>query len=205
MNRVELLLAVDELDDLIHHRGRPVPLSDRQVTVDRGRLTALAARLSAQDADLGPALEQRVRALQELVAAAKPVPLTDRVRLDKEAMYEALDEIRGGVAEERRSALAEPARRLVNAVDELSAAVLEGRLDRDRLMALAMQVSVPRSADLGPAADRAPDLHERVRDLQELVAAAKPGRFTDRVRVDKKAVLAICNAIRADVMGPDEP
>jgi hypothetical protein len=201
MNRAELLLAVDRLDDFVHHQGRPVPLSD-QVTLDGGRLTALAGQLSG--ADLSPALDERVRELQALVAAAKRVPLTDRVRIDQWALFECCDNIRGGVAEEQRSALAEPARRLVNAVDELSAAVLEGRLDRDRLAALAMQVSVPRSADLGPAAERAPALHERVRELQDLVAAAKPGRFTDRARVDEKAVLAICDAIRADLLDTGE-
>jgi hypothetical protein len=196
-SRAELLMAVDRLDDLVHNAQR-VPLRE-QVIVDREELAALAEQLSPQEVGgLGPALDE----LQDVLAAAKPVPLTDRVRLDMADVYECCDTIRAAVAEERLSTLTEPARRLYEAVVALQAEIaIHGRIERDRLAALALQVSVPRSADLGPAAERTADLHERVRELQAVIAAAKPSRFGDRVRVDRSAVSSICEAIQTYVLG----
>ena len=45
-----------------------------------------------------------IERLEELLANARPIPLTDQVRVDKEGIYEVLDQIRATIPEEIKRA-----------------------------------------------------------------------------------------------------
>jgi len=93
---VDILIAVDALDDLMHS-APAVPLTD-QVRV---KPDELHDRVSDVLDHLSPEQRERANAaglveeLEALVQTAKPVPLTGQVRVDKDRMYELLDRLRG--------------------------------------------------------------------------------------------------------------
>ena len=88
--------AIDFLDDLVHN-AKPVPLTD-QVRLQRDELREAVAAI---DAALAPDVRRRAEAegllerLEAIVEGAKPVPLTEQVRFDKDDLYEVLDALRG--------------------------------------------------------------------------------------------------------------
>ena len=135
------LQPIDELDDLIHD-ARPVPLTG-QVRVDREKLMALVARVRAgagqdriatraeiereqreRQAAAGAALDR----LGSVVEGALPVPLTSQVRLQPQAVREALTELHANA----------PAELLALAVE------LERLLDRAQPVPLTDYVRVER-------------------------------------------------------------
>jgi hypothetical protein len=90
---MDLLVAIDTLDDLVHN-ARTVPLTD-QVRVERDELRQAVEQVHASlPPDAEAATADPLGRLDDLVAAAKPVPLTDQVRIDRDALYEALDGLR---------------------------------------------------------------------------------------------------------------
>lgn len=100
---MDLLIAIDSLDDLVHN-ARAVPLSD-QVRMPRGRLEAAVRDVyDTLPADLPTRLEAEglLERLDTLARDAKPLPLTDQVRVDKDELYEILDAIRRLVGPGRR-------------------------------------------------------------------------------------------------------
>jgi hypothetical protein len=92
---VDLLIAIDTLDDLVHE-AKAVPLTD-QVRMKHDELRRHAG--DVLDA-LSP--QQRARAeaeglperLETVLRDAKPVPLTDQVRIGKDEIYAILDALR---------------------------------------------------------------------------------------------------------------
>ena len=100
---MDLLVAIDCLDDLVHN-ARAVPLTD-QVRLPLDRLES--AVRDVHDS-LPPDVRTRLEAegllerLDTLARDAKPVPLTEQVRFDKDELYEILDAIRGQIGPESR-------------------------------------------------------------------------------------------------------
>ena len=97
------LVAIDSLDDLVHN-ARAVPLTGQV----RMPLEQLETAVRQVHETLPPELRARLEAegllgrLDTLARDARPVPLTDQVRIDKDALYEILDAIRRLVGPERR-------------------------------------------------------------------------------------------------------
>jgi hypothetical protein len=102
---MEILVAIDHLDEVVHS-ARIVPLTD-SVRVDARALRAATERLrraagatfGAPPAFAGPTAEvfELVGAVEALAGAAKRVPFTKQVRVDREPLYEALDRLRAVV------------------------------------------------------------------------------------------------------------
>jgi hypothetical protein len=96
---MDVLVAIDNLDDLVHN-APSVPLTD-QVRLAPERLEAAVAQLHAT---LPPDVRARAEGegllerLDAVVASAKPVPLVDQVRVDKEALYDVLDGLRAAIS-----------------------------------------------------------------------------------------------------------
>ena len=76
--------------------------------------------------------------LDDLVHNAKPVPLTDQVRVDKEEIYDILDQMRATIPEEIKQArwiVKERQEMLAEAKREAERIVKEGRERQERLIA----------------------------------------------------------------------
>ena len=92
---MDLATAIDHLDDLVHH-AKPVPLTDQV----RLRPDELREAVAAIDAALPPDVRRRAEAqgllerLHAVVRQARPLPLVDRVRFDKDELYAVLDALR---------------------------------------------------------------------------------------------------------------
>lgn len=95
---VDLLVAIDVLDDLIHS-ARPVPLT-RLVRLEQEDLTAAISDIrSATSAERIPFNESRefllmLDGLERLAAEAPQIPFTSQIRCDREAIYDQLDQLR---------------------------------------------------------------------------------------------------------------
>src|ERR1700685_1426088 len=75
--------------------------------------------------------------LDDLVHNAKPVPLTDQVRVDKEEIYDILDQMRATIPEEIKQArwiVKERQEMLAEAKREAERSVKEARERQDRLI-----------------------------------------------------------------------
>jgi hypothetical protein len=88
---VEILVAIDDLDDLLH-KAKPRLMHRTQVHVDRDAYTAAVARLRAGIAInlpdvVAPAVAEPIGRLERIAAAAEG----DRITLDREAAYDELD------------------------------------------------------------------------------------------------------------------
>jgi hypothetical protein len=102
---VELLEAIDGLDDLVHG-GKRRTLHAGEVLVERGALLAAVARLrAAVETDLpdvvAPAVTAPLGRLERICADA-PERRGGRVALDREAVYDELDTARAVVGEDIR-------------------------------------------------------------------------------------------------------
>src|SRR3984893_16722255 len=85
--------------------------------------------------------------LDDLVHNAKPVPLTDQVRVDKEEIYDILDQMRATIPEEIKQA-----RWLVRAAQEMVAEAQRGargivREARERQERLVSEEEIPKQAE----------------------------------------------------------
>ena len=100
--RVEILEAIDNLDDLLH-RAKPRPLDRSQVRIDRDAYTAAVARLRAAiQTDLpdvvAPAVAEPIGLLERRAAAADG----GRITLERDKVYDELDLARAVVVEDIR-------------------------------------------------------------------------------------------------------
>ncbi len=103
--------------------------------------------------------------LDDLVHNAKPVPLTDQVRVDKEEIYDILDQMRATIPEEIKQArwiVKERQEMLAEAKREAERIIKEGR---DRQEQLVSQEEVTRQAER-EAEDIVGDAQAREREIR---------------------------------------
>ena len=103
--------------------------------------------------------------LDDLVHNAKPVPLTDQVRVDKEEIYDILDQMRATIPEEIKQArwiVKERQEMLAEAKREAERIIKEGR---DRQEQLISQEEVTRQAER-EAEDIIGDAQAREREIR---------------------------------------
>ncbi|MFM8560690.1 MAG: ATPase [Solirubrobacterales bacterium] len=103
--------------------------------------------------------------LDDLVHNAKPVPLTDQVRVDKEEIYDILDQMRATIPEEIKQArwiVKERQEMLAEAKREAERIITEGR---DRQEQLISQEEVTRQAER-EAEDIIGDAQAREREIR---------------------------------------
>jgi hypothetical protein len=205
---MEILLAIDDLDDLIHS-SPVVPLSD-QVRIDRQALRAAADRLRPAATDLfglmpprtGPIADvfAAIDEVEALVGAARPIPLTTQVRIDLERVYDQLDRLRAAcpaaIMEQQGPAEPPPPTRwsdTLAALDALAELVHEAepvrsarwlRVDAAALRDASQRLRAEAAKAIEPAdGDGIADLRAAIDELDGHVAAAKPMRRSSDVRV----------------------
>ena len=103
--------------------------------------------------------------LDDLVHNAKPVPLTDQVRVDKEEIYDILDQMRATIPEEIKQArwiVKERQEMLAEAKREAERIIKEAREKQDHLIS---QEEVTRQAERG-AEDILEDARSREREIR---------------------------------------
>jgi len=105
---VEILVAIDYLDDIVHAAKQRPLRGPSQVRVERAAFIAGVARLRAAIATdlpdvVAPRLAEPIGRLERIGAEA-PVK-GDRLMLDSEAVYDQLDEARRLAAEDLRRQL----------------------------------------------------------------------------------------------------
>ena len=101
--------------------------------------------------------------LDDLIHNAKPVPLTDQVRVDKEEIYDILDQMRATIPEEIKQArwiVKERQEMLAEAKREAERVIKEAREKQDQLIS---QEEVTRQAERG-----AEDIIEDARGRERL-------------------------------------
>ena len=103
--------------------------------------------------------------LDDLIHHAKPVPLTDQVRVDKEEIYDILDQMRATIPEEIKQArwiVKERQEMLAEAKREAERVIKEAREKQDQLIS---QEEVTRQAERG-AEDILEDARSREREIR---------------------------------------
>ena len=110
--------------------------------------------------------------LDDLVHNARPVPLTDQVRIDREEVYDLLDQMRATIPEEIKQArwiVKERQEMLAEAKREAERIVREAREQQSRLIA---------DEEITKQAERAADeiLNTLEVNLQKFLAAVQRGR-----------------------------
>ena len=103
--------------------------------------------------------------LDDLIHNAKPVPLTDQVRVDKEEIYDILDQMRATIPEEIKQArwiVKERQEMLAEAKREAERVIKEAREKQDQLIS---QEEVTRQAERG-AEDIIEDARGREREIR---------------------------------------
>ena len=216
---MEILRATDRLDDFIHN-APSVPYTD-QVRVDKRELHDLVRRVRAEATTLFGSEPERsgpigqvldaLDGLDELVAAAKGVPLTDQVRVNKERMFEPMDRLRASApyaAEQSAgategsppawSAVLEDVDALEDRIREferrfnpwwkIDASVLRDGLARVRISAT-QNLGPPGGPSLAPLAD----FYAALDELDALVGDAG---HADRVRVRSIPLLVLVDRLR---------
>jgi hypothetical protein len=201
---VEILVAIDALDDLLHNAGR-VPLTG-QARINPEALGAAVARIRRAHVEtfgMLPGTDPPVAATSRLVAEleaiaaeAPAVPLTSQVRVDQEAVLDRLDTLRAELPAAIRSIGGTPppppkeTGELLVAIDALDDAVHRAR-------------SVPLTEQVRFKPDDLRELVARVRatvdgerltpaldELDAIIARARPVPLTDHVRIPKKELRA---------------
>jgi hypothetical protein len=203
---VEILVAIDALDDMVH-MAPEVPLTDsvRHDEADlkagvervRSEATALFGGEPGRQGAIGEVFDA-LAGLDDQVAHAKAVPLTDQVRVNRERLYEGLDRLRAALPpaiEQRGSPGAVPPRwsAVLDAVDALERRMHD--YERSLIPWMAIEAGVLREASarvrvaatqsLGPPGrprDPVTDLFAALDELDALVGVAPA---TDRVRVSR--------------------
>src|SRR5215210_647974 len=92
---MELLAAVDALDELVDRAGR-IPLTDGA----RIRAEEFDAAVERIRSAAAPPVAELRRALEDLRAATRPIPLTSKLAVSRTRVQDALDRIRMAVAGE---------------------------------------------------------------------------------------------------------
>jgi hypothetical protein len=134
--------------------------------------------------------------LDDQIHTAKPVPLTDQVRVDKEEIYDILDQMRATVPEEIKQArwiVKERQEMLAEAKREAERIIKESREEQARLISKAEEIvedarAREREIRLG-AEDYADDILNTLEiNLQKFTAAVQRGR--DRLQGREEAEVA---------------
>jgi vacuolar-type H+-ATPase subunit H len=131
--------------------------------------------------------------LDDLVHNAKGVPMTDQVRVDKEEIYDILDQMRATIPEERQEMLAEAKREAERIVKEA----------RDRQAQLVGEQEVTKQAERA-AEDIIEDARAREREIR-LGAEDYADEILNTLEVNLSKFIAAVQRGRERLQGKDEP
>src|ERR671927_11384 len=132
--------------------------------------------------------------LDDTVHNAKPVPLTDQVRVDKEEIYDILDQMRATIPEEIKQA-----RWIVKERQEMLA---EAKRERERQEQLVSQQEVTRQAERA-AEDIIEDARAREREIR-LGAEDYADEILNTLEVNLSKFIAAVQRGRERLQGKDE-
>jgi cell division septum initiation protein DivIVA len=140
--------------------------------------------------------------LDDLVHNAKPMPLTDQVRVDKEEIYDLLDQMRATIPEEIKQArwiVKERQEMLAEAKREAERIVKEARDRQDRLVS---EEEVTKEAER-VAEDIIDDAHAREREIR-LGAEDYADEILGTLEVNLSKFIAAVQRGRDRLAGKDE-
>ena len=141
--------------------------------------------------------------LDDLVHNAKPMPLTDQVRVDKEEIYDILDQMRATIPEEIKQArwiVKERQEMLAEAKREAERIVKEAHDRQDRLVS---DEEVTKRADR-EAEEIIEDAHAREREIR-LGAEDYADEILNTLEVNLSKFIAAVQRGRDRLAGKDEP
>ena len=141
--------------------------------------------------------------LDDLIHNARAVPLTDQVRIDREAIYELLDQMRSTIPEEVKQArwiVKERQEMLAEAKREAERIVKEARERQDRLIS---QEEVTKAAERA-AEDIIEDARAREREIR-LGAEDYADEILNTLEVNLSKFIAAVQRGRERLQGKDEP
>ena len=141
--------------------------------------------------------------LDDLVHNAKPVPLTDQVRVDKEEIYDILDQMRATIPEEIKQArwiVKERQEMLAEAKREAERIVKEARERQDQLVS---DEEVTKQAERA-AEDIIEDARAREREIR-LGAEDYADEILNTLEVNLSKFIAAVQRGRERLQGKDEP
>ena len=141
--------------------------------------------------------------LDDLVHNAKQVPLTDQVRVDKEEIYDLLDQMRATIPEEIKQArwiVKERQEMLAEAKREAERIVKEGRERQERLIA---DEEIVKAAERA-AEDIIEDARAHERDIR-LGAEDYADEILDTLETNLSKFIAAVQRGRERLQGRDEP
>ena len=214
---MQLLVAIDALDDLVHS-GKRVPLTD-QVRVDatalnraverlRRGINAQFGRVSRDDPEVS-SIRRLVAELEGVAADARPVPLTPEVRVGHDDVSGRLHELRTLVPQAVAKVTGSdddpgPSTAVWEAID-----AIDDTLHYARTVPLTSQVRV----DAGKLTQLVTRLRQRLGHLpsyspahaalgaiEAMIAGAKRVPLTNQVRVSRDALLARLDELREAVV-----
>ena len=184
----ELATFGGDIEELVPDGRRPAV---------EGRAGPLTNRGSAMDVLV------LIDKLDDLVHNAKPVPLTDQVRVDKEEIYDILDQMRATIPEEIKQArwiVKERQEMLAEAKREAERIVKEARERQDRLVS---QEEVTKQAERA-AEDIIEDARAREREIR-LGAEDYADEILNTLEVNLSKFIAAVQRGRERLAGKDEP
>ena len=141
--------------------------------------------------------------LDDLIHNAKPVPMSDRVRVDKEEIYDILDQMRATIPEEIKQArwiVKERQEMLAEAKRESERVLKEAG---DRQQQLIAQEEVTKQAERG-AEDIVEDARAREREIR-LGAEDYADEILNTLEVNLTKFIAAVQRGRERLQGKDEP
>jgi cell division septum initiation protein DivIVA len=141
--------------------------------------------------------------LDDLIHNARAVPLTDQVRIDREAIYELLDQMRSTIPEEVKQArwiVKERQEMLAEAKREAERIVKEAR---DRQTQLVSEQEVTKQAERA-AEDIIEDARAREREIR-LGAEDYADEILNTLEVNLSKFIAAVQRGRERLQGKDEP
>ena len=141
--------------------------------------------------------------LDDLVHNAKPMPLTDQVRVDKEEIYDILDQMRATIPEEIKQArwiVKERQEMLAEAKREAERIVKEGRERQERLIA---DEEIVKAAERA-AEDIIEDARAHEREIR-LGAEDYADEILDTLETNLSKFIAAVQRGRERLQGRDEP
>ena len=141
--------------------------------------------------------------LDDTIHNAKPVPLTDQVRVDKEEIYDILDQMRATIPEEIKQArwiVKERQEMLAEAKREAERIVNEARERQERLIS---QEEVTKAAERA-AEDIIEDARAREREIR-LGAEDYADEILNTLEVNLSKFIAAVQRGRERLQGKDEP
>jgi cell division septum initiation protein DivIVA len=141
--------------------------------------------------------------LDDLVHNAKPVPLTDQVRVDKEEIYDILDQMRATIPEEIKQArwiVKERQEMLAEAKKEAERIIKEARERQEKLVG---EEEVSKQAERA-AEDIIEDARAREREIR-LGAEDYADEILNTLEVNLSKFIAAVQRGRERLQGKDEP